>query len=65
MTGAQLKRWRERVGISQGELARILDMHQPHISNMECGKKPISVVIQLALEWIEYRNNSNDVFKND
>lgn len=37
-----LRAFREKLGISQGELARRVSYSQPHISAMEQGRRPVT-----------------------
>lgn len=42
-TGAYLRQAREEMGISQTELARRLDSHQPAIARLEAGDAPVNM----------------------
>lgn len=41
ITAADLKRYRQLVGLSQGQLARTLSVSQPMLSLWEAGRRPI------------------------
>lgn len=55
MTGAELRSWRERLGLSQAQLAPMLGTDQGWISRAEAGKTPIRnpVMLERALRDIE------------
>ena len=58
-TGAYIRQARETAGISQAELARRLDSHQPAIARLEAGEAPVNMrtleriaeALGLELEW--------------
>lgn len=56
MTGDQLRKKREQMGLSQRNLAAILEIPQPRISEMERGKIKITKIFQLALRTVEREN---------
>ena len=55
MTGAELRRWRERLDWSQGRLAEALDVPVNTISRWEMGYLPIrhGTMLRYALLWLE------------
>jgi DNA-binding transcriptional regulator YiaG len=55
MTGEDLKSWRNKWGITQGELARMLGTYQETISRWEREKRGIPSHLSLALEALENR----------
>jgi transcriptional regulator with XRE-family HTH domain len=55
MTGQDLKNWRKKWGITQGELARMLGTFQETISRWERYKRGIPSHLFLALEALENR----------
>lgn len=55
MTGQDLKNWREKWGITQIELARLLGTYQETISRWEREKRGIPSHLSLALEALENR----------
>lgn len=52
MTGAQLKKSREALGLNQIQLARQLGMHPVSISRFEHGHETIPRVIEWALKGL-------------
>ena len=55
MTGQDLKEWRQKWGVTQGELARMLGTYQETISRWERDKRGIPSHLFLALEALENR----------
>jgi predicted transcriptional regulator len=55
MTGQDLKNWRKKWSITQGELAQQLGTYQETISRWERGKRGIPSHLYLALEALENR----------
>lgn len=55
MTGADLKNWRKKWGITQIKLARLLGTYQETISRWERDKRGIPPHLSLALEALENR----------
>ena len=55
MIGADLKNWRKKWGITQGELARMLGTYQETISRWEREKRGVPSHLSLALEALENR----------
>jgi transcriptional regulator with XRE-family HTH domain len=47
--GARLRLAREQAGLSQGQVAKILDLHRPSISEAEAGRRKVS-----AEELVEF-----------
>jgi DNA-binding XRE family transcriptional regulator len=56
VTGADLLRVRERMGMTQTQMAHALHVHPQTISEWERGTKRIGlpVVLDMALRWLEY-----------
>ncbi|MBD3007827.1 MULTISPECIES: helix-turn-helix transcriptional regulator [unclassified Streptomyces] len=40
--GAEVRKLRERAGLTVGEAARLMEMHSPHLSNVEAGRTSLS-----------------------
>ncbi|GAA2316275.1 helix-turn-helix domain-containing protein [Streptomyces violaceusniger] len=40
--GAEVRKLRERAGLAVGEAARLMEMHSPHLSNVEAGRTSLS-----------------------
>lgn len=61
MTGDELRERRERLGLSQVALAKLLGTTQNTISRWELGTLPIekSQMLELALEALERRGTSS------
>ncbi|MDA8325127.1 MAG: helix-turn-helix domain-containing protein [Nitrospiraceae bacterium] len=55
MTPAELKKWREEHGYSQGQLARALEVHVMTVSRWERGFREIPSFLHLALECISMK----------
>ena len=53
MTGQELKEWRRKWGISQGELGRLLGVAGFSVSRWETGTRAIPSFLPLALEALE------------
>lgn len=51
--GTDLRRWRERHGMMQEELANILGVHFQTISKWECDRRKVPKMVKVALEGIE------------
>jgi predicted transcriptional regulator len=60
MTGQDLKNWRKKWSITQGELARQLGTYQETISRWERDKRGIPSHLSLALEALENRLKKGD-----
>jgi len=41
--GARLKSAREQAGLTQGQVAKLLGLHRPSVSEMEAGRRGVSV----------------------
>lgn len=56
----RLKEAREAAGLSQGQVARIMDLHRPTISEIEAGRRKVSSeeverlseIYGVSVEWI-------------
>jgi transcriptional regulator with XRE-family HTH domain len=55
MTGVELKEWRKRRGLSQGDLAQHLGVFRVSVSRWETGARTIPSFLPLALEALENR----------
>lgn len=61
--GEVLKKWREKIGLSQSAAARLFDITQPYLSELENGKKEPSLSIleaisrKTGLSWDEFSTN--------
>jgi DNA-binding transcriptional regulator YiaG len=55
----QLKEFRERVGLTQGELSKALSVANNTVSRWELGQRSIPEFLPLALETIERRLSNN------
>lgn len=55
MKSEDLKHWRRKWGISQGELAKKLGTYQVTISRWETGARGIPFLLPLALEALDNR----------
>ncbi len=53
MEGKELKKRREKLGLTQTKLAEMLDVKQNTVYRWEAGKLPIAKTIELAFENIE------------
>ena len=53
MDGDTFRRKRERLGLTQEELAKRLDIARMTIYRYESGEKPIPKVVEMALQLIE------------
>lgn len=57
---ARLRAAREQAGLSQGQAARLLDMHRPTISEIEAGRRRIQVeelaqfakLYKVSMSWL-------------
>ncbi len=52
MKGGELRRLRERLKMTQGELAGALDMQRNSITRMEIGLRPITRVTEFAVRHL-------------
>jgi excisionase family DNA binding protein len=55
MNKDELKQYRERIGLNQGELSKALGVANNTVSRWELGERSIPVFLPLALETIERR----------
>lgn len=53
MNGQEFKEWRERMGLTQAEIAKALDVTEMTVYRWETGKAPISRAVELALKQLE------------
>ena len=53
MTREEFKEWRNRVGLTQAEVAKDLDVTEMTVYRWETGKTPILRTVELALKQIE------------
>lgn len=52
MTGAELRRARERLGLTQREMAEAIGWQRNSIARCERGERPISRVTELAVKYL-------------
>jgi transcriptional regulator with XRE-family HTH domain len=55
MTIEELKKWRERNGISQAALGELLQVHSVSVARWETGVHPIPAFLEMALAELERR----------
>lgn len=55
MTGQDLKEWRRKMGLTQEDLARRLDVIRLTVARWETGTRAIPSFLPLALEALENR----------
>jgi transcriptional regulator with XRE-family HTH domain len=60
MTPNELKRRRQKLGLSQAKLAQMMGVDQMTISRWERGIHPIPLYISLAVEALEVRLNTRE-----
>ena len=53
MTPKRFKQLRTRLGLSQGKLAKRLNMHITTISKYERGVDPIPITVAYAILWLD------------
>jgi len=53
MTGKQLKRERKKLGLSQAGLARKLRVGKDAVARWEQGRRAISPLVEVALEYVK------------
>ncbi len=53
MTGNDLKRWREKMGFTQGQLSKALEVSRQTIVGWEKSEEPLSRIVQLALSALQ------------
>ncbi|MCX5834026.1 MAG: helix-turn-helix domain-containing protein, partial [Deltaproteobacteria bacterium] len=51
----ELKEWRQRIGYSQNQLARVLDVNVMTVSRWERGVREIPSFLHLALSYLELK----------
>ncbi len=64
----RLRSAREMAGLSQGQVARILHMHRPTISEMEAGRRKVSAdelrgladLYEVDIAWLAGSRNTED-----
>ncbi len=52
MTRAELKRERERLGMTQAAMAEALGMQRNSVARMENGRQPIMTTTELAVKYL-------------
>ncbi len=52
MTGAELRRARKRLGMTQAELAEALGMQRNSIARMENGRQPVMRTTELGVKYL-------------
>ena len=63
---ARLRLAREQAGLSQGQVAKLLELHRPSISEMEAGRRRVSAeeltklaeIYDVSIEWLTGTNVS-------
>jgi transcriptional regulator with XRE-family HTH domain len=61
MTNSELKERRERLRITQLQLANLLGVKENSVYRWESGKIPISKLVELAFENIETKLKNNSI----
>jgi transcriptional regulator with XRE-family HTH domain len=52
MTGSKLRRARERLGLTQAELAEAIGMRKNSIARMERGERPVMRHTELSVKYL-------------
>lgn len=68
--GKRLRLAREQAGLSQGQVARLLNMHRPTISEIEAGRRRVAAeelttfakTYQVSIAWLAGSEGADDVF---
>lgn len=58
--GSRLRLAREQAGLSQGQVASLIDMHRPTVSEIEAGRRRVSAeelaqfarIYEVSLDWL-------------
>ena len=66
---SRLRVARERAGLSQGQVARMLSMHRPSISEIEAGRRRVSAeelakfadIYGVGIEWLTSAQDSETI----
>jgi len=53
MTSEEFRTWRERLRLTQTEIAKLLEVTETTVYRWENGRAPISKAVELALKQIE------------
>src|SRR5262245_20821026 len=64
----RLRLAREQAGLSQGQVAKLLDMHRPTISEIEAGRRKVSAeelsqfadLYDVSIEWLTETQSSDE-----
>ena len=65
----RLRLAREQAGLSQGQVARILNFHRPTVSEIEAGRRKVSAeelakfakIYEVSTDWLTNSQNKNDL----
>ena len=60
MTGEELREWRARLGMSQEELARRLEVTRQSVYMWEKGDTRPPGMLRLALLWLEHEQENTE-----
>jgi DNA-binding transcriptional regulator YiaG len=60
MDGTALRTWRQKWGLSQAKLAKLLGVSTMAVAYWEWGKRRIPPLLPLALKALEYRFKKGD-----
>ena len=70
---ARLKQAREHAGLSQGQVAKRLNLHRPTVSEIEAGRRRIAAeelnkfagLYRVSIEWLLRGDESDDAAEQD
>lgn len=68
IVGERLRLAREQAGLSQGQVARMLSMHRPTISEIEAGRRRVTAeelkefakIYDVSIAWLSGSNDTDD-----
>jgi transcriptional regulator with XRE-family HTH domain len=60
MDGTELRKWRQKRGLSQAKLSKALGVTTMAVAYWEWGHRRIPALLPLALEALEYRLKTGD-----
>lgn len=71
--GNRLRLAREQAGLSQGQIAKMLDMHRPTISEIEAGRRKVSAeeladfarIYKVRIDWLVGVDDEKTNARND
>jgi transcriptional regulator with XRE-family HTH domain len=66
--GERLRLAREQAGLSQGQVARLLDLHRPTVSEIEAGRRRVAAeelsafakLYDVSLDWLTESGKASD-----